>query len=412
VEVEQLEFLLSEAGQRLLAAATAALGSGDDLAAVERLRRSGADAGHVAAAMTQARLRAQAADKFGPDASRMYFTPDGLEQATHGVVAARRAKRVAAAGRRRVLDLCCGVGSDLVAFARAGLQATGVDRDPVAAGVAAANLAALGLDGAVVVADVVGFPTDGLDGHDGHDRPDTVFVDPARRDRAGRVFDPERYSPPWSHVDTLVRAGAIAKVAPGIPHELVPDDVEAEWVSVGGRLREATLWPASLAETRRRATVLGRDGGVAQLTGGADQTPAPSGPVGRFLYEPDDAVVRAHLVAEFAESLGGWLLDPHLAYVSADETRPTYLGSAYRVLESLPYREKALRAALRARDVGALQIKKRGVAVTPEELRARLRLRGSASATLVLTRTPRGAEALLVEPLDRPRDSPSAGRAG
>jgi hypothetical protein len=85
--------------------------------------------------------------------------------------------------------------------------------------------------------------------------------------------------------------------------------------------------------------------------------------------------------------------------VSASEWRPTPLGSAYRVVEVLPYREKALRAALRARDIGALEIKKRGVAVTPEELRARLRLRGAESATLVLTRTPRGAQALLVEPL-------------
>jgi hypothetical protein len=109
--------------------------------------------------------------------------------------------------------------------------------------------------------------------------------------------------------------------------------------------------------------------------------------------------VRAHLVAEFAAAVGGWLLDPHLAYVSGREARTTPLGSSYRVLEAVPYREKALRAALRARDVGSLQIKKRGVAVTPEELRARLRLRGSAAATLVLTRTPRGAQALLVEPV-------------
>jgi SAM-dependent methyltransferase len=391
VEAEHLEYLLSAAGQRLLTDATEQLRQSDDLGAADRLRRGGADPAYVAAALTQARLRVAAREKLGPEADVMYFTPDGLEQATHGTVAARRAARVHAAGRTRVVDLCCGVGSDLIAFARAGLRMTGVDRDPVAAAVATANLEALGLEGDVDVADAVGYSTSVHDG---------VFIDPARRDRGGRVFDPDRYSPTWQHVEALVRVGAIAKVAPGIPHELVPDGVEAEWVSLAGRLREATLWPAGLAESMRRATVIARDGSAAQLTGDEpDHGAPPTGGVGQVLFEPDDAVVRAHLVGEFAALVGGWLLDPHLAYVSADEEQPTSLGSAYRVLEALPYREKALRAALRARDVGALQIKKRGIAITPEELRSRLRLRGSASATLVLTRTPHGAQALLVEPL-------------
>jgi SAM-dependent methyltransferase len=404
VEADDLQYLLSAAGQRLLADAARLLLAGDDLATASRLRQGGESPAHVAAAMTQARLRTRAAEKFGAVAERMYFTTDGLEQATHPAVAGRRAARLADTSRGSVVDLCCGVGSDLLAFAAAGLRVTGVERDPVVAAIARANLAALGLAGVVETADAAGFPTVGHD---------AVFVDPARRDQTGRVFDPDRYSPPWHLVDALVRAGAIAKAAPGIPHELVPDGVEAEWVSVAGRLREATLWPADLAQSARRATVIRRDGTVAEIVAetataadtagtahavGGDR-PARVGPAGEYLYEPDDAVVRAHLVAEFAAAVEGWLLDPHLAYVSAARRRTTPLGAAYRVIETLPYREKALRAALRARDIGRLEIKKRGVAVTPEELRARLRLRGSASATLVLTRTPHGAQALLVEPL-------------
>ena len=92
-------------------------------------------------------------------------------------------------------------------------------------------------------------------------------------------------------------------------------------------------------------------------------------------------------------------LDAHLAYVSSDEERPGPLVRAYEVLDVLPFREKALRAALRARHVGPLTIKKRGVSVTPEALRARLRLTGSEPATVIVTRTPSGALALLVRPL-------------
>jgi hypothetical protein len=76
------------------------------------------------------------------------------------------------------------------------------------------------------------------------------------------------------------------------------------------------------------------------------------------------------------------------------------LWRAYEVVDVLPFREKSLRAALRARDIGALTIKRRGVGVTPEELRSRLRLSGSKAATIIVSRTPTGAVVLLVRPLD------------
>jgi hypothetical protein len=47
--------------------------------------------------------------------------------------------------------------------------------------------------------------------------------------------------------------------------------------------------------------------------------------------------------------------------------------------------------------VGTLEIKKRGVDVDPAELRRRLQPSGPASATLVLSRTPAGAVALVVQ---------------
>ncbi len=122
--------------------------------------------------------------------------------------------------------------------------------------------------------------------------------------------------------------------------------------------------------------------------------------VGSYLYEPDAAVIRAHLVSAVIDEVGGWLLDPHIAYVSSDRVAETRFARGYRVIEVLPFKEKPLRAALRARDVGSLTIKKRGVAVTPEALRKRLALRGHETATLILSRTPRSATALLVEPLN------------
>jgi len=73
----------------------------------------------------------------------MWFTSDGLEQATHPAVAAHRAARLARhlASGAAVVDLCCGIGSDLAAAAQVGLRATGVELDPLTAAMAAATWA-------------------------------------------------------------------------------------------------------------------------------------------------------------------------------------------------------------------------------------------------------------------------------
>ncbi len=398
VDLSSLEFLLTTQGQRLLDEVTAsydaASSHGATLSAATRLRATHAP-DQVAAAMTQARLRFKARTKFGSDADRVYLTPVGLEQATHRLLADHRAERLATTGIRTVLDLGCGIGADLIALARRELDVVGVDRDALAARCAGANLSALGLPGQAVVADAAAVDRSGAD---------LVFVDPARRGTAGRVFDPYGFSPPWSFVEQLLAGEAVAKLAPGLPHALVPAGVEAEWVSLDGRLREAVLWSGQTAVHHRTATVLTSDGEHFELTDvGGPQQPSPDvKAVGPVLYEPDDAVIRAHLVGSFAGLCNGWLLDPHLAYISSDDLHFTGLGKTYRVLERLPFKEKALRAALRARDVGSLTIKKRGVTLTPEVLRRRLSLSGSRSATLVVSRTPRSAIALLVEPVARP----------
>ena len=86
------------------------------------------------------RLRWRATTKFGHDALAMFFTRDGLEQASRPEVADHHAGRFVQAGVRRVIDIGCGIGSDSLAFARAGLEVVALDIDPVTAAVAQANL--------------------------------------------------------------------------------------------------------------------------------------------------------------------------------------------------------------------------------------------------------------------------------
>jgi SAM-dependent methyltransferase len=387
VELSDVTALRSPAGAAVLAAADV---EAEPLAAATRLRAAGHDPHLVALALTQQRLRRRAEGKLGQDAAVLLFTPDAVEQATRRTVAARRATRLAASGVRTVLDLGCGAGSDLIALARAGLDVTGVERDPVTAAVAAANLVAVGVaDRArVVCADATEVDLDGFD---------AVFCDPARRAGGRRVFDPDAYSPPWSFLLDLARRipCTVVKVAPGIDHGRIPAGAEAEWVSERGDVVEAAIWFGPLARAPRRAAVL--PAGV-ELTGSGDRR-AEAGPIGDYLYDPDGAVVRAHLVAELADQISGRLLDPAIAYLTTDSPHETPYARAYRVESVLPFGVKRLRAELARRGVGRVEIKKRGFAVTPEQLRPQLKLAGSGAATVVLTRVAGAPTALLCHPL-------------
>lgn len=397
MDLEDFRWLLGDVGQELLAEAVGlgTLALDDPLGASAALRRrskaigttGGPPPSYVAAALTQATLRLRAEVKFGGLAARMYFTPDGLEQATRLSVARHRVGRLQAFGTGTLVDLGCGIGGDLLAAAEAGITAAGVDLDPVRVAVAAANLEALELPGAVSVADATTLDTSPFD---------VAFADPARRGAHGRSFDVDDWTPPWPFVEALLARDACVKVAPGIPHHRVPAGVEAEWVSDRGEVKEAALWAGRLATTARRATVIGA-GGLATLTDEDD----PGGEVrglGDFLYEPDGAVIRAGLVTAVAAGVAGGLVDEHIAYVTSDASFSTPFARGYRVLEEVPFREKALRQALRERSIGALTIKKRGVDIEPSALRRRLDLHGDNTSTLVLTRVAGEGTALLVEP--------------
>ncbi|MFI5929894.1 methyltransferase domain-containing protein [Micromonospora sp. NPDC051543] len=392
MDLDQLAELRTPEGSAALTAA-AELAGGDPLTAASALRAAGVPPMLAAAALTQAELRHRAVGKFGPAAAGMFLTRPGLEQATRRVVADRRAARLHAAGVRTLADLGCGLGADALAAARAGIRVYGVEADPVTAAMAAANAAAAGLADLFTVecGDATAFDVSRVDG---------VFCDPARRatGTGRRIFDPRAYSPPWDFVTGLAERvpRTVVKVAPGLDHALIPAGAEAEWVGVDGDLVEAALWCGELAEVPRRASVYRTE--IHQLTGSGD-TEALVGPPRRYLYDPDPAVVRAHLVAELAAELDATLADPSIAYLYADQPTRTPYARCLEITDVLPFSLKRLRALLRERRVGRVEILKRGSALTPEQLRRDLRLAGDQAASLVLTRVAGAPTVLIGQPV-------------
>ncbi|WP_298711623.1 THUMP-like domain-containing protein [uncultured Micrococcus sp.] len=397
----------------------------DPLALSSRLRAEGHPPERVAAVLTQAGLRAKGRARLGDDVDRLLLTRDGLEQATRPVVADLHAARLCSVGVRRVADLGCGLGLDARAFADRGLDVVAVERDAVVAAAAEVNLA--GHRGARVVhGDAVAWARAHVPAE-----ADAVWLDPARRQVGGggsaRVFDPEAFSPPLSVVTDIAATGVPVgvKLGPGLPHEAVPAGAEAEWVSVDGDVVEAALWfnAAARPGVRRAARVMTVRGGettTAQLVSGADFGDSPeveavgeegmAGLVGAVLHEPDGAVIRAGLVTDLAAS---WpvptrQLDPHLAYLVASEPVRDGLARAHRIEAVHGFHLASLRRWAKETGVGRLDVKKRGIRETPEEVR-RAVLGGAKPgrgagdgrhATLVLARVGERRYALEVTPLD------------
>ena len=307
------------------------------------------------------------------------FTDEALQQATAAVVARHRARRLAG---QHVHDATCSVGTELAALRQTAAYVLGSDLDPVRLAMARHNLGP-------------GVPLCRADALQPISRDTVVLLDPARRSGGRRRFDPQAYTPPLDALAEVNRGRAtVVKCAPGIDFDAVRRlgfDGEVEVVSAGGAVREACLWAPALAESgvRRRASVLDRAGAPDEMLTDADPDDCGCGVPGRFIVDPDGAVVRAGLVRHYAARHGLWQLDPDIAYLTGDRLPAGVRGFA--IVEQLPMREKVLRQALSALDCGPLEILVRGVDVDPDALRKRLRPTGRTPLTVVVLRIGAGS---------------------
>ncbi|MEE2852052.1 MAG: class I SAM-dependent methyltransferase [Actinomycetota bacterium] len=320
-------------------------------------------------------LRRRAADKLGElGVSDWLFTDEALQQATAAPVALHRARRLAGGGSGVVVhDATCSIGTELAALRVCGIAAVGSDIDPVRLSMARHNM---GESAWICRADALHPVT----------RDALLVVDPARRVEGRRRLRIDGYQPALSSLLDAYRGREfVVKCSPGIDFGQVRRlgfGGEIEVTSYRASVREACLWSAGLAQpgVGRRANLLDRG---EQLT---DNDPDDCGvrPVGRWIVDPDGAVVRAGLVRHYGARHGLWQLDPDIAYLSGDRLPAADRG--FEVLERLVFDERRLRQALSALDCGSLEVLVRGVRVDPDALRSRMRLRGNRSLSVVIAR--------------------------
>ena len=287
-----------------------------------------------------------------------------------------------------VHDATCSIGTELAALRNSASVLVGSDVDPVRLAMARHNVPGVDLCRADALHPVT--------------RDAVVLLDPARRSGGRRRFDPRDYTPGLDTLLSVYRGREFAvKCAPGIDFDAVARlgfTGEIEVTSTAGSVREACLWSAGLAApgVSRRASMLDPGEGITD----AEPDDCAVARAGRWIVDPDGAVVRAGLVRHYAARHGLWQLDPDIAYLSGDRLPSGVRG--FEVLEELAYSERRLRQALSGRDVGAAEILVRGVDVDPDALRHRLRLRGTHAVSVVITRLGPGAKSRATAFICRP----------
>lgn len=300
---------------------------------------------------------------------------DAVEQATPLPVARYRAQRLARSGAAGVHDVTCSVGTEGAPLIAAGVRWIGSDLDYSRVLMARANL---GESACLLQADAL-TPTSNAE---------VIVADPARRVDGRRITDPAQLRPALPALLDAYRGRELAvKCAPGIDYSQWHGLVSV--VSVAGGVKEACLYTPGLGGIGREAVVFRGDVVEPEVVHSADPDEVAVAAPGKWIIEPDGAIVRAGLVRQWAYRHGLWMLDPHIAFLTGDVLPDSTSG--FELCETVGL--KQLRKCLQGYGAGAVEILVRGVDIDPDVLRKKLKLRGKRQMAVVIARVGDGAVA-------------------
>lgn len=327
--------------------------------------------------LEQVEMRQRAREKFSA-AERMFFTPKSLMQASDERIAACKARRFP--DNLPIADLCCGIGGDLLALAMRG-ECVGVERDEVLAHLAERNCQVCGREGGrVEVADAADYPLQDFA---------AWHIDPDRRPAGKRTTQLEFQEPPREVLQRLLQQNpnACIKLAPAadIP-EAWERDGEREWLESRGECRQQVVWLGALAVRPGAcaATIVDAQAGPRTVQGRGEGPVPIANHLSRYVYDPAAAVLAARLTHVLCGEHLLAAVSSKAMYLTGNDLIDDAALSAFEVIATLPMDERQLKAALRERGIGRVEVKKRGCHVEPERLQKSLAGSGDETAALLV----------------------------
>ena len=296
--------------------------------------------------------------------------------------------------RHTLVDLTGGLGVDFSFIAPLFKKAVYVERQAELCDLARHNLPLLGLPEAqVVCADGVDYLQEELN----DDEASLLFLDPARRDTAGRktVLIEDCQPDVCALRDTLLQRARVVmiKLSPMLDIAAAVRSLqcvaEVHVVATGGECKDLLLilTREALQQGGTTPTLYAHEGEGRNFRFTLEEettaTPPYATQLGQYLYEPGAAVLKAGAFKSIATHYGLQKLHPNTHLCTADNYIATFPGRSFRIVQMLTFSKADLKTLRTSWPKANLSV--RNFPATVEALRKKLKIKDGGKTFLFVT---------------------------
>lgn len=295
------------------------------------------------------------------------------------------AERLLPTDRHRMVDLTGGFGIDFSYLARLFDEADYVEKDETLCVIARHNMPLLGLEYARI------HQMTGEDFADGMGQYSLVYLDPSRRDAAGRkVVALSDCTPDIEALQEKLLGKApivMVKLSPMLDIRdtirRLPSVAEVHVVSVNGECKEILLVLSREHTPVHIHCVNIGDKTQTFITDDHQATPEIALRPGRFLYEPNASILKAGTQDALCQAYKVGKLHPFSHLFTSDDFIADFPGRSFEVEDTCGFGKKELKALTGSLTQANLTV--RNFPATVAELRKRLKLREGGDTYLFAT---------------------------
>lgn len=338
---------------------------------------------YLSAAITLIKLRRRAEGKFSKS-SEMFFTPLSLEQATGEQISKYIASRYG--HPEKIVDLTCSIGGNLIFLAAQAKETIAVDINSV-------NILCAEINAKLYQQENIKFICG-----DAFDNilsgADAFFIDPSR-ERSGKTKTRSILNCEPNLIKIVSEIFKVShnlgvKISPAFDYQelgLLPEVPEIEIISEDNVVKVAMLWFGKFKTCARRATCFIGDKVYSyQESDEAKSTQMADKPL-RYLYEPNKAISKAHLIEEVAHEFNLKKLNRHTSFLTSDELikNKREIFRIWRVLSCAKFSLKDIKNELKIRKIERINIITKRFPQLPTELYKKLKIKEGSEHFLIIT---------------------------
>jgi 16S rRNA G966 N2-methylase RsmD len=350
----------------------------------------------IRACIEQIALQPKAMRKIPTLASQGYICHStGLQQCSSERTARYRASIMQG---KRLIDLTGGLGVDTFFLAESFIETVYCETDPMLCELFRVNKSEVAAHRSISIQN-----TDGLTylENSPDNEFDWIYCDPCRRGETGREVDLYRCTPSIpEYEELLVSKGRQVCIKASPAYDITKAAAvfkhlrEIRIVSVEGECKELLLF---LARTTQHApititAVILSSTGVATIVNdnAGSRMSSPDRPSGSVLLIPDPAIVKANLIDAVAGQYGANRVGNGSSYLVSAEIPESFPGRIFDVITEMPWKRKTVLSYLKAKGITGAVCSRSDFPMRPEELRAMLGLKESATEFLFFSRNAAG----------------------